>query len=42
LPARYVIHPVGRVWRGGEAGEAVLLAPCYRRCLEIAEERSLS
>ena len=29
LPARYVIHTVGPVWRGGEAGEAELLAPAF-------------
>jgi O-acetyl-ADP-ribose deacetylase (regulator of RNase III) len=37
LPARYVIHAVGPVWRGGEAGEADLLAAAYRRSLEVAE-----
>lgn len=36
LPARYVIHAVGPVWRGGDQGEAELLARCYRRCFEIA------
>lgn len=36
LPARHVIHAVGPVWRGGGAGEAELLASCYRRSLEIA------
>lgn len=36
LPARYVIHAVGPVWYGGDAGEAELLAACYRRSLEVA------
>jgi O-acetyl-ADP-ribose deacetylase (regulator of RNase III) len=38
LPARFVIHTVGPIWRGGDAGEARLLASCYRRCLEVADE----
>ena len=38
LPARWVIHTVGPVWRGGSAGEAELLASCYRRSLEVADE----
>lgn len=38
LPARYVIHTVGPVWQGGGAGEAELLASCYRRSLEIARD----
>ena len=38
LPARWVIHTVGPVWRGGHAGEAQLLASCYRRSLEVADE----
>jgi len=38
LPARWVIHTVGPVWRGGRAGEADLLASCYRRSLEVADE----
>ena len=36
LPARWVIHTVGPVWQGGDSGEAVLLASCYRRSLEVA------
>jgi O-acetyl-ADP-ribose deacetylase len=38
LPARWVIHTVGPVWRGGGSGEAELLASCHRRALEVAEE----
>ena len=36
LPARWVVHTVGPVWRGGEEGEPGLLASCYRRSLEVA------
>lgn len=38
LPARWVIHTVGPVWRGGDGGEAELLASCYRRSIEVADE----
>ncbi len=37
LPARWVIHTVGPVWRGGRAGEDDLLASCYRASLALAE-----
>lgn len=38
LPARWVIHTVGPVWRGGDRGEAELLASCYRRSLAVADD----
>jgi O-acetyl-ADP-ribose deacetylase len=36
LPARWVIHTVGPIWRGGDASEDVLLASCYRNSLALA------
>jgi O-acetyl-ADP-ribose deacetylase len=39
LPARFVIHTVGPVWRGGGFDESELLASCYRSSLGIAAER---
>lgn len=38
LPAKWVIHAVGPVWRGGQQGEAELLASCYRQSLQVADE----
>jgi O-acetyl-ADP-ribose deacetylase len=38
LPARWVFHAVGPVWRGGGQGEAELLAGAYRSCLRLADE----
>ena len=38
LPARFIVHTVGPVWRGGSNGEAELLASCYRRSVEVATE----
>jgi len=41
LPAKYVIHAVGPVWRGGGAGERELLASCYRTSLALALEHEI-
>ena len=42
LPAKYVIHAVGPVWRGGTHGEPELLASCYRRAIELAAAHGLA
>lgn len=42
LAARYVIHTVGPVWRGGDRGEKALLESCYRNSLRLAAEKGLS
>jgi O-acetyl-ADP-ribose deacetylase (regulator of RNase III) len=41
LPAKFVIHTVGPIWKGGEHGEKDLLANCYRNSLWIAENTKL-
>ena len=38
LPVKHVIHVVGPVWHGGDQGEPELLASCYRRAIERADE----
>ena len=42
LPARHVIHTVGPVWHGGKAGEAALLAACYRNSLTLAHAHAVA
>ncbi len=42
LPAEYVFHAVGPVYEDGEQGEPEHLASCYRKCLELAEERRVA
>jgi O-acetyl-ADP-ribose deacetylase (regulator of RNase III) len=41
LPARFVIHTVGPVWRGGKFGEAQTLTNCYRNSLQLAVENDI-
>jgi len=38
LPAKYVIHTPGPIWKGGNQNERSLLASCYRSCLRLADE----
>jgi len=42
LPARWVIHAVGPIWRGGGENEDTLLASCYRNALVLATERGFA
>jgi len=41
LPAKWVIHTVGPVWRDGQHGEDDLLASCYRTCFTLAEQHGI-
>ncbi len=41
LHARHVIHTVGPVWNGGDAGEPEALADCYRACLQLALDHNI-
>lgn len=42
LPAQYVIHTVGPIYHGGDTDEAELLASCYRRSIELADEHGVA
>jgi O-acetyl-ADP-ribose deacetylase (regulator of RNase III) len=42
LPAKYIIHAVGPIWRGGSHGEAEHLAACYENSLRLAKEHSMA
>jgi O-acetyl-ADP-ribose deacetylase (regulator of RNase III) len=42
LPAKYVVHTVGPIWRGGSQGEANLLASAYRESIRVADELRLA
>lgn len=41
LPAQYIFHAVGPIYRDGKHGEPELLASCYRKCLALADEREV-
>ncbi len=41
LPAKWVIHTVGPIWKGGDHGEDEMLARCYRNSLELAEKHGV-
>jgi O-acetyl-ADP-ribose deacetylase (regulator of RNase III) len=41
LPAKWVIHTVGPIWRGGGFGEDEFLASCYRSCFALAEQHRI-
>ncbi|MDA3969930.1 MAG: O-acetyl-ADP-ribose deacetylase [Desulfobulbaceae bacterium] len=42
LPCRFVIHTVGPIWHGGQAGEERLLASCYQRCFALAASHQIA
>ena len=42
LPVKMILHTVGPVWHGGNAGESSLLSSCYEKCLMLALEQGAS
>ena len=42
LPAKYVIHTVGPIWRGGHEGEAELLQSCYSNSMQVAADNNIT
>lgn len=42
LPAKYIIHTVGPIWKGGSYNEAKLLENCYTNCIQLAVKKKLS
>jgi O-acetyl-ADP-ribose deacetylase (regulator of RNase III) len=41
LPAKYVVHTVGPIYRGGRQGEAATLASCYRESIRVADDHGI-
>jgi O-acetyl-ADP-ribose deacetylase len=41
MPAKYVVHTVGPIYRGGRQHEAETLASCYRECIEVADDHGI-
>ncbi|MFP4060496.1 MAG: O-acetyl-ADP-ribose deacetylase [bacterium] len=41
LPAKFIIHTVGPIWKDGTKGEITLLASCYKKSLALAAEKKL-
>ena len=41
LPAKWIIHTVGPIWRGGESEEHLLLAKCYQSCFDLASKSGI-
>jgi O-acetyl-ADP-ribose deacetylase (regulator of RNase III) len=41
LPAKYIIHTVGPIWKGGKSGEQQQLASCYRNSFKLAQQNNI-